>query len=216
MSNRCALNAIDAIDAARHVEQGQQPLFRRALARHLRAQAEQILDDRLRARMSGSLGAAAGVEQVAAAFDRPPPKRTMPWVYIPRIARKVFAMPTKKWAIQVVGLLGGLTFAAWCSPSSVGSVLLLNTLSCAGWMYNRGTPDVVRDDYGQIGEIRPMKPKPMAVFGFQSLWLEAVMKRSGHPTVEKTVRIVVDYYRKVTNDAPGVEAELFWRRRGGR
>ena len=69
---------------------------------------EKILDDRLRARMSGSLGAAAGVEQVAAAFDRPPPKRTMPWVYIPRIARKVFAMPTKKWAIQVVGLLGGL------------------------------------------------------------------------------------------------------------
>ena len=52
----------------------------------------------------------------------------MPWVYIPRIARKVFAMPTKKWAIQVVGLLGGLTFAAWCSPSSVGSVLLLNNL----------------------------------------------------------------------------------------
>ena len=43
---------------------------------------------------------------------------------------------------------------------SVGSVLLLNTLSCAGWMYNRGTPDVVRDDQGQIGEVRPMKLKP--------------------------------------------------------
>ena len=31
--------------------------------------------------------------------------------------------------------------------------------------------------------------------GFQALWLEAVMW-SGHPTIEKTVRIVVDYYRK--------------------
>ena len=69
---------------------------------------------------------------------------------------------------------------------------------------------------GSAGDGIPKKPKPMAVFGFQSLWLEAVMKRSGHPTIEKTVRIVVDYYRKVTNDAPGVEAELFWRRRGGR
>ena len=69
---------------------------------------------------------------------------------------------------------------------------------------------------GSAGDGIPKKPKPMAVFGFQSLWLEAVMKRSGHPTIEKTVRIVVDYYRKVTSDAPGVEAELFWRRRGGR
>ena len=144
---------------------------------------EKILDDRLRARMSGSLGAAAGVEQVAAAFDRPPPKRTMPWVYIPRIARKVFAMPTKKWAIQVVGLLGGLTFAAWCSPSSVGSVLLLNTLSCAGWMYNRGTPDVVRDDQGQIGEVRPMKLKP-AIMAFG---LTACMWFAGNNAATKMV-----------------------------
>ena len=34
-----------------------------------------------------------------------------------------------------------------------------------------------------------------------------------HPSVEKTVRVLCDYYRKVTSDLPGAEAELFWRNR---
>lgn len=32
-----------------------------------------------------------------------------------------------------------------------------------GFIYNRGEPDVVRDDFGQIGEIRPMKLKPFVL-----------------------------------------------------
>ena len=63
----------------------------------------------------------------------------------------------------MISLLGGLTVASWISPNSAGTILLINVMSAAGFMYNRGQPDVVRDDFGQIGEIRPMKPKPMAV-----------------------------------------------------
>ena len=37
--------------------------------------------------------------------------------------------------------------------------------------------------------------------------------RSKHPTVEKTVRVLCDYYRKVTSQSPPAEAELFWRGR---
>ena len=44
--------------------------------------------------------------------------------------------------------------------------------------------------------------------------LQAVQARSSHPTVEKTVRVLCDYYRSITSDKPGAEAELFWRNRG--
>ena len=59
----------------------------------------------------------------------------------------------------------------------------------------------------------PKRDKSLAVFGFQRQWLEAVQVRSSHPTVEKTVRVTCDYYRKITSDMPGMEAELFWRNR---
>ena len=66
---------------------------------------------------------------------------------------------------------------------------------------------------GSAGEGIPKRSKVLALFGFQHRWLLAVQQRSGHPTVEKTVRIICDYYRKLTSDRPGAEAELFWRNR---
>ena len=72
-------------------------------------------------------------------------------------------MPTPKYALQVVGLLGGLTLCAWIAPNTAQTTALINTVSGMGFMYNRGEAEVVRDDYGQIGEIRPMKPKPFAL-----------------------------------------------------
>ena len=66
---------------------------------------------------------------------------------------------------------------------------------------------------GAAGGGIPKKDKALDVFGFQMQWLRAVQQRSGHPTVEKTVRIVCDYYRKMTSDSARAEAELFWRSR---
>ena len=54
----------------------------------------------------------------------------------------------------------------------------------------------------------------LAVFDFQMAWLRSVQARSSHPSVEKTVRVLCDYYRKLTSDKPGLESELFWRNRG--
>lgn len=59
----------------------------------------------------------------------------------------------------------------------------------------------------------PKKSKELSLFSFQHQWLQAVQQRSKHPTVEKTVRIICDYYRKVTSEKPAAEAELFWRNR---
>jgi hypothetical protein len=59
----------------------------------------------------------------------------------------------------------------------------------------------------------PKRDKSCGIFDFQMVWLTAVHKQCDHPTVEKTVRVLIDYYRKVTSDKPGMEAELFWRKR---
>ena len=59
----------------------------------------------------------------------------------------------------------------------------------------------------------PKKDKHLSLFDFQLVWLKAVHQQCDHPSVEKTVRVLIDYYRKVTADAPAAEAELFWRRR---
>ena len=59
----------------------------------------------------------------------------------------------------------------------------------------------------------PKKDKPLDVFDFQEVWLNNVQTHSSHPTVEKTVRVLLDYYRKVTSDKPSAEAELFWKHR---
>jgi hypothetical protein len=40
-----------------------------------------------------------------------------------------------------------------------------------------------------------------------------VQKQCSHPTVEKTVRVLCDYYRSTTSERPATEAELFWRGR---
>ena len=51
------------------------------------------------------------------------------------------------------------------------------------------------------------------VFDFQLQWLTAVHTQCAHPTVEKSVRVLCDYYHHLTSEAPAVESELFWRRR---
>jgi hypothetical protein len=49
----------------------------------------------------------------------------------------------------------------------------------------------------------PKKDKELGLFDFQMKWLVAVQKQCSHPSVEKSVRVLCDYYRKVTSDSPG-------------
>jgi hypothetical protein len=127
----------------------------------LDAAKEKVLDDRLRQRMSGSLQ--ASYDGMTAREDRPEPVKTPWWVIANDIRKKLFELPTPKYALQVFAILGGLTLATWLAPSTAGTILLINVVSGMGFIYNRGQPEVVRDDFGQIGEIRPMQPKPFAL-----------------------------------------------------
>lgn len=45
------------------------------------------------------------------------------------------------------------------------------------------------------------------------LWLERVQAQCEHPSLEKTVRVLCDYYHQAVGFTPAKEAELFWRGR---
>jgi hypothetical protein len=66
---------------------------------------------------------------------------------------------------------------------------------------------------GQRAGSIPKKEKAAPLFEFQLQWLAAVKERSKHPAIEKTVRIICDYYRKATSEKEGAEAELMGRNR---
>jgi hypothetical protein len=91
----------------------------------------------------------------------PPRKPLLPILNAYR--KRMFMRPSRKHATQVFALLGGLSLAGWVSPSSAGSIGLINTVSAMAFMYNRGEADVPTDDMGQPGEIRPMSKRPMAL-----------------------------------------------------
>lgn len=120
---------------------------------------DKVLDERLRQRMTGQLKAVVAESP----FDAKPVKRTPPWVIAKELYTKLIEFPSKKHALNVIGLLAGLSAATWIAPNTAGTILLVQTVSGLGFVYNRGTPEVPRDDFGQVGEIRPMKPKPMAL-----------------------------------------------------
>jgi hypothetical protein len=122
---------------------------------------EKILDARLRQRMSGALRPTLDESP----FEVKPIQRTPIWEVVGTVIRKMLRLPSRKEAGQVLFILGGLLLTTWVSPRSAGTCLLINTLSGFGYVYNNGTPEVPKDDFGQIGEIRPMKPKPMLLAG---------------------------------------------------
>jgi len=120
-----------------------------------------VLDERLKQRMSGNLAGA-----VASPFDERAKVRTSPFVIAKRVlqrAIKPFEVPTKAHAMACVPLLGFMTSAMLVAPrvQMLGTILM--TVNSGMLIYSRNTDPLATDDYGQVGEIRPMKRKPMAL-----------------------------------------------------
>jgi len=126
----------------------------------LEAAKDKVVNNMLQKRMAG---AAASYEGMLAVEDRKAPPKTPIWEIANDWRKRVIAVPSPKYALQVVALIGGLALCAWVAPSTASTTALINTVSGAAFMYNRGEAEVPRDDFGQIGEIRPMKPKPFAL-----------------------------------------------------
>jgi len=120
-----------------------------------------VLDERLKQRMSGNLAGA-----VASPFDERAKVRTSPLVIAKRVLQrtvKPFEVPTLAHAKACVPLLGFMTSAMLIAPrvQMLGTILM--TVNSGMLIYSRNTDPLATDDFGQVGEIRPMKRKPMAL-----------------------------------------------------
>ena len=126
----------------------------------LDAAKDKVVNAMLSRRLSG---AAAQYEGGLALEDRKVPPPTPIWEKANNLRKKTILRPSPRYALQVFALLGGMALACWVAPSTAQTSGLLATASGMGFMYNRGEAEAVRDDFGQIGEIKPMKPKPFAL-----------------------------------------------------
>merc|ERR1712021_288534 len=135
-----------------------------------------VLDERLKQRMSGNLAGA-----VASPFDERAKVRTSPFVIAKRVlqrAIKPFEVPTKAHAMACVPLLGFMTSAMLVAPrvQMLGTILM--TANSGMLIYSRNTDPLATDDYGQVGEIRPMKLIPILV-GSSLIFVTCFFKAHG-------------------------------------
>lgn len=112
---------------------------------------DKIFEDRLQARMSGTL-----VPKIKdSPYDRKPvPKKRF---VMPQWAEGIFKLPDFKYT-RKTGVIMGIFFTlGFVTPTLAGSCMAMAFIAAAGFLYNRGLPDPVRDEYGYVGEVRPVK-----------------------------------------------------------
>jgi hypothetical protein len=112
---------------------------------------EKIFDDRLNARISGALKS----KVAESPFDRKFVVKKDPWWTKVKWLANIVRLPEKKYAIQVTILMSCFIFAGIFAPQLASTTMGFGFLSAMGFLYNRGTPDIVRDDMGNPGESRP-------------------------------------------------------------
>lgn len=87
-------------------------------------------------------------------FDPKPIEREMPWVPLQIFLQKFLAPPDVGYAKGVLPLMTILCMMPWVAPTTTGSATMITTFAGFAFIYNRGTADVKRDEWGQIGEVR--------------------------------------------------------------
>lgn len=114
---------------------------------------DKIFEDKLQQRMSGTL--TPKIKE--SPYERKPvPKKrfTMPvW------ARGIFKLPDLKYIRRTGIIMGIFVLLGFVTPTLAGSCMAMAFIAGAGFLYNRGLPEPVRDDYGAVGEVRPVKHK---------------------------------------------------------
>merc|ERR1719183_2461465 len=112
---------------------------------------EDIFDQRLRARMSGALKS----KVKESPFDAKLQVKKDPWWTKVAFLKKLVVVPDQKHAIQVSCLMGAFIVAGIAAPQLASTTMGFGFLSSMGFVYNRGTPAIARDDQGNPGEQRP-------------------------------------------------------------
>lgn len=114
---------------------------------------DRIFDDRLQARMSGALQ--AKIKESPYERKLVPKKRFV----MPEWARGIFKLPDLAYLKRTGIIMGIFVTLGFVTPMLAGSCMAMAFIAAAGFLYNRGLPEPVRDEYGAVGAVHPVKHK---------------------------------------------------------
>lgn len=112
---------------------------------------DKIFEDKLQQRMSGSL-----IPKIKESpYDlKPKPKKRF---VVPSWAEGIIKLPDRKYLKRTAIIMGIFVVLGFVTPTLAGSCMAMAFIAAAGFLFNRGFPEPVRDEYGGIGEVRPVK-----------------------------------------------------------
>lgn len=112
---------------------------------------DQIFEDKLQQRMSGSL-----IPKVKESpYERKPvPKKRF---VVPLWLQDTIKLPDLAYLRRTGIIMAIFVVLGFVTPTLAGSCMAMAFIAGAGFLYNRGLPEPVRDEYGGIGEVRPVK-----------------------------------------------------------
>lgn len=114
---------------------------------------DKIFEDKLQKRMSGAL--TPKIKESPYERKLVPKKRFV----MPEWAKGIFKLPDFPYFRRTGIIMGIFVALGFVTPTLAGSCMAMAFIAAAGFLYNRGLPDPVRDDYGAVGEVRPVKHK---------------------------------------------------------
>ncbi|GMH51786.1 hypothetical protein TrVE_jg12227 [Triparma verrucosa] len=121
---------------------------------------EKIMELRLRQRVSGNLAVDSWARDMDSA-EKTLASRKKVQFKPPAWTSGVMVMPDQVHLKSTSTYLGGTSLGCLLLPNLSTSFIMLASMCSLGLLYNRGAPDVPKDDMGQPGEVR--SPNPVSV-----------------------------------------------------
>mmetsp|Transcript_6607 Transcript_6607/g.16919 ORF Transcript_6607/g.16919 Transcript_6607/m.16919 type:complete len:271 (+) Transcript_6607:10-822(+) len=118
---------------------------------------DRILDERLKQRLSGATPA------VKDPLVKPKEKRD--WLAPLKAFGKYVEVPDVPHLVKMSCIFLGFACASLVAPGVSDQMSFFSFIFAPAFIYQRGMPDPVRDDFGQVGEILPTKPVPAVLAG---------------------------------------------------
>ncbi|KAK4533912.1 hypothetical protein CCYA_CCYA20G4794 [Cyanidiococcus yangmingshanensis] len=131
---------------------------------------DKIFDDKLRRRLQGKLQGIVRESPLEKRF------RQQPWWKTTWIGQQIttpggllhgiFKVPDMKYFRRTTIIMGILAILGLLVPRFATSALPIACMTSMAFLYNRGQPEVRRDEFGNIGEVRPLdRPAALKAIG---------------------------------------------------
>lgn len=114
---------------------------------------DQIFDDKLQQRMSGSL--------MPKIKDSPYERKIVPkkLFVLPTWLQGIIKLPDFNYTKRTGIIMSIFVVLGFVTPTLAGSCMAMAFIAAAGFLYNRGLPEPVKDEYGGYGAVHPVKHK---------------------------------------------------------